>query len=82
MHVTNYSSANFLPLVSGNKKQVMAPSMGITAKAIGGSQAAKTVRPATYGANIDPTLDTVDEAPMAILRFKVGNNSEVYMYLQ
>lgn len=38
--------------------------------------------PATNGAIIDPILDTIDDAPIAMLRATVGKSSDVYMYLK
>lgn len=52
------------------------------AKATGGSHAAKMVKPATYGDIMEPTRETVEEAPIAMLRATVGNISVVYMYLE
>lgn len=60
----------------------MAPTIGTMAKATGGSHAAKMVKPATYGDIMEPTRETVEEAPIAMLRATVGNISVVYMYLK
>lgn len=53
---------------------------GATAKTVGGSQLGDP--PATKGAIMEPKRETVDDAPIAMFRVVVGNNSVVYIYLK
>lgn len=80
--LSNSVSVIFLPFVSGRNQHAIIAVSGASVKMSGGSHAASEARPAANGARAEPTLETVEDAPIAIVRATVGNNSDVYVYLE
>lgn len=70
----------FFPFVSGKKQHTAIAMRHITPKIAGGIQKA-ALRPTINGDRAEPILEAVEEAPIAMFRATVGNNSVVKTYL-